>query len=387
METTKRDDILEHAAQIKQLVHDPNSFLTELVVQQQQYHCIAWLCHFDVLSYIPLPPSSIPYSTVAEKGKLPISKLKSISRMAMTSGFLVETDDGNLSHNSLSAPFIRDIHLKTQLLHMFTQTVPLMRGMAPATEKWGDTVEKNKTAYNYIHQTDLPFFKHLESRADLSKGFDNFMRSRAVSHTGSKAEYLLESFDWSSLGKGIVVDVGGSSGSTAIMLAKANPELNLIVEDLSGPIGNAKARISELSKDIGSRIDAIEHNFFSAQPVKGADIYLLRTILHDWADPDAVKILKEIVDAMTPSSCLLIMDMILPKPGSVSSIYEAALRQKDLTMIQTFNAKEREEDEWRALLTKADTRLRIDAIKRPAGSELSVIVAVLDPTIKDVSLA
>lgn len=76
---------------------------------------------------------------------------------------------------------------------------------------------------------------------------------------------------------------------------------------------------------------------------------------------------------MTPSSRLLIMDMVLPKPSSGSSIHEAALRQKDLMMIGTFNAKEREEEEWRALLKKADPRLMLRMIKRPAGSELSVI--------------
>jgi 6-hydroxytryprostatin B O-methyltransferase len=81
---------------------------------------------------------------------------------------------------------------------------------------------------------------------------------------------------------------------------------------------------------------------------------------------------------MAPSSRLLIMDMVLPKPGSGSSFYEAALRQKDLMMIGTFNAKEREEEEWRALLKKADSRLVVRAIKRPAGSELSVIEAGLE---------
>jgi 6-hydroxytryprostatin B O-methyltransferase len=74
------------------------------------------------------------------------------------------------------------------------------------------------------------------------------------------------------------------------------------------------------------------------------------------------------------------MDMVLPKPGSGSSIHEAALRQKDLMMIGTFNAKEREEEEWRVLLAQADSRLKVRAIKRPAGSELSVIEAVLENT-------
>jgi 6-hydroxytryprostatin B O-methyltransferase len=164
------------------------------------------------------------------------------------------------------------------------------------------------------------------------------------------------------------------------MLAKAYPRLSITVQDLPGPIANAQANIDELPRDVQLRMQAFQHDFFQPQPVKGADVYLLRTILHDWPDADATKIVKGIVDAMMPSSRLLIMDMVLPKPGSGSSIHEAALRQKDLMMIGTFNAKEREEEEWRVLLEQADPRLKVCAIKRPAGSELSVIEAVLENT-------
>lgn len=161
------------------------------------------------------------------------------------------------------------------------------------------------------------------------------------------------------------------------MLVKAYPRLNVVVEDLPGPISNAQSFISNMPDDVRSRVKACEHDFFQPQPHPGADVYLLRTILHDWPDADAIKILKRLVDAMAPSSRLLIMDMVLPKPGSGSSTHEAALRQKDLMMIVTFNAKEREEEEWRDLLRRADPRLVVRAIRRPAGSELSVIEAVL----------
>jgi 6-hydroxytryprostatin B O-methyltransferase len=161
------------------------------------------------------------------------------------------------------------------------------------------------------------------------------------------------------------------------MLATAYPRLNVIIEDLPGPIANAQRLISTLSENIRLRVQAIEYDFFQPQLVAGADVYLLRTILHDWPDAEAIKIVKGIVDVMTLSSRLLIMDMVLPKSGSGSSTHEAALRQKDLMMIGTFNAKEREEEEWSDLLKKADSRLVIQAIRRPAGSELSVIEVVL----------
>ncbi|KAF4446290.1 fusarubin cluster-methyltransferase [Fusarium austroafricanum] len=377
MDKTDRDAVIEHAAQLKHIVHDPHSFLTELVVQQQQYHCIGWLCHFDVFSHIPLPPKSQSYTDVAAKAKVPLPKLQSVARMAMTAGLLCEVK-GQLAHNALSAQFVTDVHMRTQLLHIFNQTVPLMTGLVQATEKWGETSATNETAYNIVHNTDVSFFEHLKARPDLNEGFQAYMKSRAVSHTGSNVEHLLSAFDWEALGQAQVVDIGGSSGSTAIMLATAFPSLSLVIEDLPEAAENAKLRLKELSSDIASRIEVKAYDFFTPQPIKNADVYLLRTILHDWPDADAIKILQGVVAAMGPTSRLLIMDMVLPKPGSGSRTFEAALRQKDLTMIQCFNAKEREVEEWSALLTKADARLKIRAIERPAGSELSVIEAVLE---------
>jgi 6-hydroxytryprostatin B O-methyltransferase len=207
MKKESRDDIIEHAIQIKKLVHDPSSFLTELHVQQQQYYSIQWLSHFKVLEHLPLPPSSVSYQAVAESLKIPEPVLRSTARMAMTTGFLEETLNGNLSHNALSASFIEDKHMGVQLRHMFNATIPIMAGLVKATEKWGDTRAPNETAYNIANSTDMPFFAHLKAKPELQKSFEDYMKSRAVSHTGSNAAYLLEAFDWNTLGNAKVVDV------------------------------------------------------------------------------------------------------------------------------------------------------------------------------------
>lgn len=207
MKKESRDEIIEHAAQIKKLVHDPSSFLTELHIQQQQYYSIQWLTHFDILGQIPLSPNEVSYHTVAESRKVPESVLRSVARMAMTTGFLCESPNGNLTHTALSASFVEDEHMRVQLRHMFNATIPVMAGLVKATEKWGDTRAPNETAYNIANSTDLPFFAHLKAHPYLQKNFEDYMKSRAVSHTGSNASYLLEAFDWKALGNAKVVDV------------------------------------------------------------------------------------------------------------------------------------------------------------------------------------
>lgn len=167
--------------------------------------------------------------------------------------------------------------------------------------------------------------------------------------------------------------VGGNSGSASLALARAFSNLRFVVQDLPEPIHNARLQAESLSADIAGRTEFCEHDFFTPQPVKDADIYLLRMIIHDWADADAVKILKEITKAMKEGSRIVIMDMVLPTPGTSSQTFEAALRQKDLMMRQVLNAKEREVEDWHALIRAVDERLQIVAIRRPEGSQQSII--------------
>jgi 6-hydroxytryprostatin B O-methyltransferase len=155
-------------------------------------------------------------------------------------------------------------------------------------------------------------------------------------------------------------------------LADAFPDLRFIVQDLPGPIETARAQAEVLPKEIVERIEFMEHDFFTEQPVKDADVYLLRMIIHDWPDADAIRILKGLAAAMKPGARMVIMDMMLPKPGTRSRTLEAALRQKDLMMRQVLNAKEREAEDWYGLMHLADEGLQIEAIRCPEGSHHSI---------------
>lgn len=167
--------------------------------------------------------------------------------------------------------------------------------------------------------------------------------------------------------------VGGNSGSASIALAKEFPNLHFVIQDLPGPINNARAQAESLPADILQRVEFSEHDFFTPQPVKDADVYLLRMIIHDWADADAVQILRRLTEVMKEGSRIVIMDMVLPKPGTSPRTSEAALRQKDLMMRQVLNAREREVEDWQALFQSVDERLQILAIRRPEGSQHSII--------------
>lgn len=82
----------------------------------------------------------------------------------------------------------------------------------------------------------------------------------------------------------------------------------------------------------------------------GARAYFYHHILHDWSDENCIRILENVVSAMTPDySKLLIHDMIIPDQGA--SIFAAEL---DMTMMAFNGGLERTKVQWRALLNSVD---------------------------------
>ena len=118
------------------------------------------------------------------------------------------------------------------------------------------------------------------------------------------------------------------------------------------------------------------------QPILAADVYLFRTVFHDWPDHDAAKILHNHKNALrgSPNARILIIDIVLPKPGSISVHEESILRAQDLKMIQSFNARERELEDWLMLLdiangleNEASSKLVLRDVKKPVGSFYSIL--------------
>ena len=113
------------------------------------------------------------------------------------------------------------------------------------------------------------------------------------------------------------------------------------------------------------------------QPFNGADVYLLRMIIHDWQPEDAAKILRQLVPAMKKGSRIIIMDTLLPRPGTAPAVQESLLRAREMTMLQTFNSTERDMDDWKAVLKHADSRLQIANVVQPLGSMMAVLEVIL----------
>jgi hypothetical protein len=113
------------------------------------------------------------------------------------------------------------------------------------------------------------------------------------------------------------------------------------------------------------RID--EGDFFTRVP-EGGDLYLLKSVLHDWDDERCRAILTRCRAAMDPRARLVIVEIVLPDratadPGLVPGVL------LDLIMLAYAGGRERTRREFTALLDAAALALH-DATPLPSGPHL-----------------
>ena len=146
-----------------------------------------------------------------------------------------------------------------------------------------------------------------------------------IAEKGNEAYHIVDNFPWGEIGEGVVVDVGGSYGTVALAIAEAFPALSCIVQDLPGTIDEALEKVSSGST-ANPRVRFMAHDFFTEQPIKGADVYYFRWILHNWSDEYAVRILQALIPALKPGARVIVNEFCLPGKNVLSPYKERLLR-------------------------------------------------------------
>jgi hypothetical protein len=172
------------------------------------------------------------------------------------------------------------------------------------------------------------FWSWLAQNADERALFD-----RAMEQGKAQRVERFAPIEWR--GDETVVDVGGGNGSLLVALLDRHPGLRGIVFDLPETVRDEGA--------LGDRIEFVEGDFFERVP-KG-DVYVLSTVLHDWDDEDATRILRTIRASAPTASRLLIIDAVVP-PGNEPG----GGKWLDVLMLALARGKERDERQWRELL-------------------------------------
>jgi O-methyltransferase domain/Dimerisation domain len=187
-------------------------------------------------------------------------------------------------------------------------------------------VRTGESPFRSVHGTDVWDYRaaHPEEGAIFNAAMTDIMR-RANAH-------LLAGYDFGRFAT--VVDVGGGRGAFLRAVLDAHPATRGILFDQPHVVAGA---------DGGERCEVVGGSFFEAVP-DGADAYLLKAVLHDWEDDDALRILARCRAASPGHGALLVVERDLGAPNE-----DADAKLADLNMLVGPGGRERTRDEFAAL--------------------------------------
>jgi hypothetical protein len=215
-----------------------------------------------------------------------------------------------------------------------------------AWEALSHAVRTGELAFRHIFGTDI--WTRLAERPEAARLFDEAMQSITQGASGLvSTHYPFEKFGW-------IVDVGGGNGSLLLPVLEAHPVMRATIFDLPHVADAARSRIA--AAGLSDRCEAVGGDAFVAVPA-GADAYVLKGVIHDWEDEEAVAILRTCRAAMSTASKLILIERILPEQIDADDALTQAKFIHDINMMVNPGGRERTEAEFRNLLSQAGLRL------------------------------
>ncbi|KAI9711576.1 MAG: hypothetical protein M1820_002141 [Bogoriella megaspora] len=291
---------------------------------------------YDIPSKVPIH-GRISFGDLESACGLPESDLRRILRYAIvTHRVFCEPRKGFVAHTAASRQLAENPRAFDMLGLSFDQDWQSWPAYTvEAMQRFPDR-EPNQTGHALAHNTTDNTFDYLKNHPEVARRF--YSAIGTLEPSGRFADFLKKGFDWASLGKGTVVDVGGAKGGVAIQLAEAFADLDFVVQDLPMVVHGAAAL---LPQNLAGRI---------------------KVETYDFSEEDGTKI--------------IINDSLIPAPGTLGLLEERNVRSFDLLMMTLFNAQEREEDDWHRLLREADARFRLLEAKGPDVGTMGLIIAI-----------
>ncbi len=229
-------------------------------------------------------------------------------------------------------------------IHGSLRAVATMAGEDWTWRPWGELYHSVKTGERAFDRIfGVPPFDYLAKNPSAAAIFDEAMTGWSMQNSAAvKAGY-----DFS--GIGTLMDVGGGHGYLLATILEANPAMRGILCETPEVVEGAKARIASLG--LADRCRIVAGDFFASVPA-GADACILKSVIHDWDDQHATRILENCRQALGPGGRVLLAEMVIP-PGNDPHVGKLL----DLEMLIMAGGHERTEAQFRELFASAGLRL------------------------------
>ena len=267
-------------------------------------------------------------------------------------GALAEVGGGRVELTPLGAPLRSDVPGSVRDAVLFLAGEWYWRA-------WGGLLHSVRTgepAFPAVHGTTAWDYRarHPEEGAIFDAAMTGI--------SGMAADAVARSYDFSRIG--VLADVGGGHGELLAAILAAHPSMRGILFDQPQVVAGARRLLERAG--VADRCEVVGGSFFEAVP-GGADAYLLKSVIHDWDDPEAAAILRACRAAVGDKGRLLVVERVVGPPNEPDPA-----KFSDLNMLVELGGRERTAEEYRDLLAGAGFRL---VGVTPTGSPFEVVEA------------
>jgi O-methyltransferase domain/Dimerisation domain len=230
-------------------------------------------------------------------------------------------------------------------------------------QAWGGfdhCVATGRDAFSHVFGCGL--FEFFSRHPERAQQFDEAMPS----FSELEARAIAGSFEFGRFGS--IVDVGGGRGLLLAAIRAVAPEIGATLFELPPVIERLVQ--SGLPHDRGLKL--APGDMFEALP-KGADLYILKNVLHDFGDEPCIRVLANCRKAMARGGRVLVAQDVI---GGANLSGMGKLLDLQMLLI---GGRERTEREYAALLERAG--LRMIAVHATPGPLHLIEAGVADATV------
>ncbi|KAL2848301.1 S-adenosyl-L-methionine-dependent methyltransferase [Aspergillus pseudodeflectus] len=352
-------EIVRKCQAVISALQDPAAVVVDALASVTKHPCLVVLSNLGIFEKLAGTSESLTAAHLAQESGADRALVVRLLRLAAAWGVVAET--GPETYAATGASRILAIPSAAAGLRVNQRTAELVNSLPKYLQ---ETQYRNPASYTnglfqYHYATDLGSFEYRAADEEWMRDFNLFMRvpnnaGASWPDTFDAHSRIFDAGVETNPAAPLVVDVAGGVGQdlrllkshlvpAGITLTKGQ----LVLEDQPHVIENVPADMHD------EDFTYVKHNFFTPQPLKGARVYTLKSVLHDWADDKALEILRHIAASLTPGySKLWVLDRVVPETG-----VDKSLAWLDISMMAIYGALERTEGQWRELLGRAGLRV------------------------------
>jgi len=320
-----------HLSRLRQRMVPPHAAMMELVMgawTAQAITAAADLGVADALAKRPLSAAELAAAVNADP-----DALGRLLRALISRGIFRQRRDGRYELTPLADTLRSDADVSMAALARWV-------GAAQHREHWSHLAAAVRTGRAVIPELrGKPAFEYLADEPELAEIFNHAM----TGISGLSIAPVIAAYDFSPYPT--IVDVGGGQGRLLAAILAATPAARGVLFDLPQVVAGAPTLLRQ--HHAHDRVRIVEGSFFERVPENG-DAYVLKNVIHDWPDDDAVHILRNVRTAAGAGKQVLLVEVVIPNHDR-----DFLGKWTDLEMLIGAAARERTATEYGQLLNHA----------------------------------